>query len=70
MGHKFTSMKIYDVPYRAILPEKREHTMRNIIWALLLLGPIPAMAADPVFPYGAVYFRKSNPPSDDWERDH
>jgi beta-galactosidase len=24
----------------------------------------------PVFPYGAVYFRKSNPPSEDWGRDH
>lgn len=25
---------------------------------------------DPVFPYGAVYFRKSNPPEEDWETDH
>src|SRR5713226_7574752 len=25
---------------------------------------------DPVFPYGAVYFRKSNPPEEDWERDY
>jgi len=24
----------------------------------------------PAFPYGAVYFRKSNPPQDDWARDH
>ena len=24
----------------------------------------------PIFPYGAVYFRKSNPPEQDWERDH
>ncbi len=24
----------------------------------------------PVFPYGAVYFRKSNPPEQDWARDH
>jgi beta-galactosidase len=23
-----------------------------------------------VFPYGAVYFRKSNPPEQDWARDH
>ncbi|MGD1029501.1 MAG: alpha-amylase family protein [Opitutaceae bacterium] len=29
-------------------------------------GPFP----DPVFPFGAVYFRKSNPPAADWERDH
>jgi beta-galactosidase len=27
-------------------------------------------APDPVFPFGAVYFRKSNPPEQDWERDH
>jgi beta-galactosidase len=37
----------------------------------------PRAAADsdgsfpnPVFPFGAVYFRKSNPPAADWERDH
>src|ERR1700750_2284302 len=24
----------------------------------------------PTFPFGAVYFRKSNPPEADWERDH
>ena len=24
----------------------------------------------PPFPYGAVYFRKSNPPKEDWERDY
>lgn len=24
----------------------------------------------PKFPYGAVYFRKSNPPQSDWERDY
>ena len=23
-----------------------------------------------MFPYGAVYFRKSNPPEEDWARDH
>jgi beta-galactosidase len=28
--------------------------------------PLPT----PVFPFGAVYFRKSNPPEQDWERDH
>ena len=27
-------------------------------------------APGPVFPYGAVYFRKSNPPETDWARDH
>jgi beta-galactosidase len=36
-----------------------------------LLGSQLCTAADnPVFPYGAVYFRKSNPPEADWERDH
>ncbi|MBK5293100.1 MAG: beta-galactosidase [Acidobacteriia bacterium] len=36
----------------------------------LVLVPAVLSAADPVFPYGAVYFRKSNPPPEDWERDH
>ncbi|MFN8525907.1 MAG: beta-galactosidase [Chloroflexota bacterium] len=27
-------------------------------------------SALPAFPYGAVYFRKSNPPREDWERDY
>ncbi|MHC4627687.1 MAG: hypothetical protein ACYTDV_11950, partial [Planctomycetota bacterium] len=40
---------------------------------VLLLGLVSvAGAADrvPVFPYGGVYFRKSNPRKDDWERDY
>jgi beta-galactosidase len=28
------------------------------------------LAMGSVFPYGAVYFRKSNPPAEDWARDH
>ena len=36
----------------------------------LLLAAFSLPAADPVFPYGAVYFRKSNPPEQDWARDH
>jgi beta-galactosidase len=39
--------------------------------AIALALAAGAFAADmPVFPYGAVYFRKSNPPEEDWERDH
>ncbi len=38
--------------------------------AALLLAACSLPAADPVFPYGAVYFRKSNPPEQDWARDH
>jgi beta-galactosidase len=34
----------------------------------LIAASLPA--ADPIFPYGAVYFRKSNPPEQDWARDH
>jgi hypothetical protein len=30
----------------------------------------PAYAPAPTFPYGAVYFRKTNPPQEDWARDH
>ena len=28
------------------------------------------LAQMPAFPYGGVYFRKSNPPEEDWERDY
>ena len=48
--------------------------LRYIVPVLFSLGS--ALAADtpiagkPVFPYGAVYFRKSNPPEQDWARDH
>jgi beta-galactosidase len=42
--------------------------MRSLIIGLWLAGAA-AWAADPVFPYGAVYFRKSNPPEEDWARD-
>lgn len=35
-----------------------------------MLAPLCLSADNPVFPYGAVYFRKSNPPEPDWERDH
>lgn len=30
----------------------------------------PAPLPDPAFPFGAVYFRKTNPPAQDWEHDH
>lgn len=33
-------------------------------------GAMGGGANAPVFPYGAVYFRKSNPPAEDWARDH
>ncbi len=42
--------------------------MRSLIIGLWLAGAA-VWAADPVFPYGAVYFRKSNPPEADWARD-
>lgn len=42
--------------------------MRTLALLLLISSTLPA--ADPVFPYGAVYFRKSNPPETDWARDH
>ena len=42
---------------------------RVVLLAFVCLLSV-APAEDPVFPYGAVYFRKSNPPEEDWERDH
>ena len=44
--------------------------MRSLFLLMLTAGLVPAPAADPVFPYGGVYFRKSNPPEQDWARDH
>ena len=38
--------------------------------ALAACGPAGRCGDAPVFPYGAVYFRKSNPPEPDWARDH
>jgi beta-galactosidase len=36
----------------------------------LSIGAQEVRFPDPVYPFGAVYFRKSNPPEADWERDH
>src|SRR5436305_15191175 len=44
--------------------------MRNLIVIAALLASALQAADAPVFPYGAVYFRKSNPPEQDWARDH
>jgi beta-galactosidase len=41
----------------------------GLLLAVCLEAQSPALP-DPVFPFGAVYFRKSNPPEPDWERDH
>ena len=38
--------------------------------AVLLLALCVDAQEIPAFPFGAVYFRKSNPPEKDWERDH
>lgn len=42
---------------------------RTLVIACLLTA-LPAVAQELAFPYGAVYFRKSNPPEQDWARDH
>src|SRR5213593_2033279 len=39
------------------------------ILSAFLAAPL-LWGADAVFPYGAAYFRKSNPPEQDWARDH
>src|ERR1700750_3356793 len=52
---------------------RRSFTAALLRAALALPLLLPAQEArfpDPVFPFGAVYFRKSNPPEADWERDH
>jgi beta-galactosidase len=44
--------------------------MRRLRSLVFLAISAAAWPADPIFPYGAVYFRKSNPPPEDWERDY
>ena len=49
----------------------RPRTAHGVLCAMALIFAARTLsAADPVFPYGAVYFRKSNPPAADWARDH
>src|SRR2546428_6398021 len=43
---------------------------RLFLFCPALLAAACCAADTPVFPYGAVYFRKSNPPEQDWARDH
>src|SRR6266446_6945266 len=43
---------------------------RLFLFCPALLAAACCAADIPVFPYGAVYFRKSNPPEQDWARDH
>src|SRR6266542_3853132 len=61
-------------PPRYNLPSAMSLTRRDLLKtpaALALAGAAPLPAAEQmVFPYGAVYYRKSNPPEKDWERDH
>ncbi len=49
--------------------------LRVVVFATLAAASAASAAQDdtwpdPVFPFGAVYFRKSNPPERDWARDH
>ena len=46
--------------------------IRWVRWMALAAVSAASAWAQPelVFPYGAVYFRKSNPPEEDWEQDH
>ena len=49
-------------------------TRSSLVFAALVLtlsvGAQVKPWPDPAFPFGAVYFRKSSPPEQDWERDH
>lgn len=44
--------------------------MTKLLFVLLAAAGLLSAADTPVFPYGAVYFRKSNPPEAEWARDH
>jgi len=44
--------------------------MTRLLPLLLAAAALLSASDAPVFPYGAVYFRKSNPPEAEWARDH
>lgn len=44
--------------------------MTKLLPLLLAAAALLSASDAPVFPYGAVYFRKSNPPEAEWARDH
>jgi beta-galactosidase len=44
--------------------------MPNGLLRFLIAAMLAQVAGAQVFPYGAVYFRKSNPPEEDWAKDH
>jgi beta-galactosidase len=46
------------------------HLTLAVLWTAALASAVDTTPGAPVFPYGAVYFRKSNPPEQDWARDH
>jgi beta-galactosidase len=55
---------------RILYPSSDKTVCVKKLLLALALTAAALPAADPVFPYGAVYFRKSNPPEQDWARDH
>ena len=60
---------IFDLTRRTFL---RNSALLTAGTALAHAAELPPATetASPVFPYGAVYFRKTNPPEVDWARDH
>jgi beta-galactosidase len=44
--------------------------LKRVLAAVAFCAQLSAASGDLIFPYGAVYFRKSNPPEADWARDH
>ena len=52
------------------MPNKSKFICAGLLSCLVIVAGPQDKFADPVFPFGAVYFRKSNPPEKDWERDH
>src|ERR1700674_2276675 len=49
---------------------KIKFTCAGLLSCLVIAAGAQEKFADPVYPFGAVYFRKPNPPEQDWERDH
>jgi beta-galactosidase len=68
---KFKSRIIFILPTIFIILINYQNDVQNQMSPVRSAESLKdAMAETPIFPYGGVYFRKSNPPKQDWENDH
>src|SRR3954469_24783044 len=64
-----TSRQI-QIAVKLYFSDMRRFTLFLLLGTAAVAGAADTIPGAPVFPYGAVYFRKSNPPEESWARDH